>query len=193
VPGAVVRRTGRYCDDLALLQQPPDAVVHLRTVRSSALWVALVFAPPAFADEGAYLFVAGPGASFRPVASQPGMGATLFAESVFGLTDRWNWEAPLWVDLLNSRVDLSLGGGMEYVFLRAGRWQWNVGGGTLASIPLGPLGPVEFGPYLEAAIRMKIIWGLGVGLETHAGYLWAIDGSVRTPFGGAALAVHYEL
>ena len=153
----------------------------------------LTLAVRASADEGAYLFVVGPGVAFRSFSAPVLPHMSVLVESTFGLTDRWNWELPVWVDFRSGRVDLSLGAGMEFVYLRAGHLQCNVGAGSLFAVPFLPGLSLGIGPYLETAVRWKIIWGIGVGLEVHAGYAWSLTGPGQAPFASAVLALHSEL
>lgn len=160
-----------------------------------AVAALLLSAAPAFADEGAWASMVG----FGPLVVQPPEGQGLqrghvLLQSLYGFTDRWNYEGTLNIDFGRGEVGLFVGSVSEYVVYRTNHLRWNVGLGTALRVPIWPKVGWELGPLAESALRWTIGWGFGLSLSLQASFLWDLQtGAQRGFFLYPSLAFFAEL
>jgi len=134
--------------------------------RAGLALLVLLGAAPARADRFLYTAHAGGGALVRLTPTEaPRVQGQVLLESVFGVTDDFNVEVPLLIEL--GPPALSLGAGVEYVFFHDNHWRLDVGIGAAARYAFAGQ---AFGaaPYLKASVRWLFAWGLGAQLGFHA-------------------------
>ncbi|MHB8877612.1 MAG: hypothetical protein ACYC8T_28305 [Myxococcaceae bacterium] len=142
----------------------------MRTRRAglAALGLAAIVLPAtASAERWVYTGHAGGGVGLQLVPAPVSRPAgTVFLESVLGLGDRVNLEAPALIEL-GANPALTIGTGAEYVYLETNHWRLSVGAGGSLRYRFGAADPLRFAPYLTGAVRWLFTWGVGASLGVH--------------------------
>jgi hypothetical protein len=118
------------------------------------------------AEEGVYSAYAGGGVALQ-LGPDPALRGNVLLQSVYGLTNTLNWEAPLFLEIGETHA-VSFGSGLEYVFPHTNHLRFNVGVGVALRVPFDPATRVGAGPFAESAIRWLFAWGLGLSASLHA-------------------------
>jgi hypothetical protein len=139
-------------------------------VRLTPTILALLFAAgPARAEEGVYTGLVGGGMTLRLEQEAVTYAPNVLLKSVYGFTDRWNWDGPLLIELGDEKAIVG-GNGLEFVYHGTNHWRMNVGVGGMLRVPLDSSAPLLAGPYAETAVRWLVWWGVGFSVELHLAY-----------------------
>jgi hypothetical protein len=134
-------------------------------LRAAAL--GLLLCGSARAEQGLFTALAGAGPGLQLGAPGAATGpVTLLLESNLGLSDRVNWEAPLFLEL-GGPAAVRVGTGVEYVYVNTNHWRLDVGIGLSARRLLFQPDRWRLAPYATGSVRWLFAWGLGAALGLH--------------------------
>jgi hypothetical protein len=141
----------------------------VRLIGAAILAALVAAAGTARAEERVYTGLVGGGMTLQLDSDAVSFAPNLLFKSVYGFTDRLNWDGPLLIDL-GDRSAITGGTGLEYVYHGTNHWRLNVGAGGMLRLPFDPSGTLRAGPYAETAVRWLVWWGVGFSLELHVAY-----------------------